>query len=519
MVIAEDAGHRHRISEALQMLFGGDRHPEVRDAASTEDAIARITADDEWIIVCDCGGPAGDRARGVPRLTALNAGPVIVMTEDGDESFVRDVYELGASGYLLHDEILGSGPHRTRARRTIDQARRHWGLDRYARELTRSLEQANSELRRRNQRLRVIAQSTQRFMDDVAHDLRGPLASIGCYADMLAQGIYGPMSEKQIPQLELIQTTAADLHATVNDFLDSSRIRTGTIIVDRRPIDVRAKLDAVATLLRPQAAQRGIRLETDDASALPPAFGDPVRVRRVLENLLANAIQHGPERGTIRLAGERDGDWIRLSVIDTGPGIPPVTAERILDRFRRGASEGRASDGLGLGLAIALDFARASLGRLELETDSGTGSTFTFVLPVAEDGPVRRAAERRWHEDEEARVLWIDVHHVPDEEVAVVRAWLAARLGTTGIVLPGHRDDRLRVGRPGDDVGEWIAILERDRAAAPSGSPVSRIRFHAAAAHDDGDADSDRTPEPLVEILDRSDHLRDGVSLPPPHGR
>ncbi|GJG86787.1 histidine kinase [Gemmatimonadetes bacterium T265] len=239
------------------------------------------------------------------------------------------------------------------------------------------------------------------FLSTMSHELRTPLNAIGGYAELLALGITGPVTDAQRQQLERIQASQRHLLGLVNEVLDLSKIDAGAVSVERAPVAVAGTTDAALALVRPQAAAKDLALtEACDAPADVHYLGDEPRVRQVLVNLLANAVKFTPAGGRVALtcavgeAAAAGGPYLALRVADTGVGIAPDQRERIFEPFTQaGAGTNpytRAVGGTGLGLTISRRLARLMGGDLTVESTPGAGSTFTLWLPMAE----RRAQPR-----------------------------------------------------------------------------------------------------------------------------
>jgi signal transduction histidine kinase len=169
----------------------------------------------------------------------------------------------------------------------------------------------------------------------------------------------------------------------VSDLRDLSLAQAGRLVLDRRATDLAALVaDAVAVVL-PHAVEKGVVVRSLPGPGSAPLRVDRDRIMQVVHNLLDNAIRHTPTGGTVTVgldAGERE---VRLSVSDTGPGIPPEDTGRVFDRFYRlDASRSRTSGGSGLGLAIVKSLVEAHGGRVWVTSHVGEGSTFTVALPV-----------------------------------------------------------------------------------------------------------------------------------------
>lgn len=225
------------------------------------------------------------------------------------------------------------------------------------------------------------------FLNVLSHELRSPANAIIGHAQLLELGIHGPVSDAQHEALGRITRSAHLMGALVNDLLNLARIEQGRLTYDVHEVAVAEALDTVAGVMRPQVEAKTLSLVV---RAGPPGLtvrADPERLQQILINLLTNAIKF-TERGTLSLAAAPDAATVRLTVRDTGIGIPTEKLPAVFDRFVQvDPSLTRRAGGMGLGLAIARDLARAMDGDLTASSAVGEGSVFTLVLPRGADAP------------------------------------------------------------------------------------------------------------------------------------
>jgi signal transduction histidine kinase len=228
------------------------------------------------------------------------------------------------------------------------------------------------------------------FVSTVSHELRTPMTSIKGYADLMLMGAAGPMSPPQARYLKVIKNNADRLHMLVNDLLNISRIETGKTTLDLRPLDIPQIIDQVVEghlRGRVQHENKKLNTGTDIEPSLPLVNADHARVTQILTNLIDNAFNYTPEGGNIRLSAKANGDYVFVSVSDTGIGISEENQKKIFERFFRAEDEQvQAIPGTGLGLAIVRSLIEMHGGILQVDSTLGEGSTFTFNLPaVVED--------------------------------------------------------------------------------------------------------------------------------------
>jgi PAS domain S-box-containing protein len=249
----------------------------------------------------------------------------------------------------------------------------------------------NDELMDRKQEaeaLRLAAEEANRaksaFLAVMSHELRTPLNAISGYVQLLEMGIHGPVTEAQTETLGRISRSQRHLLRLINDVLNLARIESGRVEYAVEDVDLAAAAAAVAPMVEPQLAEKGIALAVEVPAGLV-ARGDGEKVQQVLLNLLGNAAKFTGAGGRVRVSGARDGARVLVHVTDTGIGIPPEKLESVFQPFVQvDVSRTRAAQGSGLGLAISRDLARGMGGELTAESVEGEGSTFTLALPAAE---------------------------------------------------------------------------------------------------------------------------------------
>ena len=223
------------------------------------------------------------------------------------------------------------------------------------------------------------------FLSVVSHELRTPLHSIKGFVEIILMGKTGPVTEIQEDFLKTVRMQTTALQRMIDDLLEFSRMEAGRIKLNLEEVSLSAIAYGVATKLAPLAEEGGLTLYMDFPEDLPDIDGDRVRLEQVLTNLVENAIKFTPQGGEITVGARRDGDIVRLTVHDTGIGIPPEEQEKIFDRFYQvDRGENRAYRGTGLGLPISRHIVERHGGAIWVESDgiAGHGTSFHVELPL-----------------------------------------------------------------------------------------------------------------------------------------
>jgi signal transduction histidine kinase/DNA-binding response OmpR family regulator len=234
-----------------------------------------------------------------------------------------------------------------------------------------------------NARLYTAAQAATRARDDVlaivSHDLRNPIHTIQMSAALL-QELYPDPQELLVRQLAVIRRAGRRANALIQDLLDVSRIESGTLAVERGPLDAQSLVDDVIVELKPIAEEKQLVLEGAWSGAPAEVPGDRDRLIQAFSNLISNAVKFTPAGGRIEMSGAVVNGMVEYRIRDTGAGISAEHLPHLFDRFWQAKRTGRA--GAGLGLFITHGIAEAHRGTLTVESVEGQGSTFVVRLPL-----------------------------------------------------------------------------------------------------------------------------------------
>jgi signal transduction histidine kinase/ActR/RegA family two-component response regulator len=237
------------------------------------------------------------------------------------------------------------------------------------------------QLEEASRRLAEASETKDRFLAVLSHELRTPLTAILGYAALVRKGKLDEAGVRQA--LEVIERNAKLQTRLIEDLLDVSRIISGSLRLQSRPIALGPVIEAAVANARPGAQTKQIRL---DLVLHPTAAisGDPVRMQQIVSNLLVNALKFTPSGGKIEVRLERRGPEVQIVVHDTGAGIGREFLPYVFDRFRQeDTADARSRGGLGLGLAIVRHLVELHNGSIDAESPGeGQGATFTVTLPA-----------------------------------------------------------------------------------------------------------------------------------------
>ncbi len=334
----------------------------------------------------------------------MPVGRVVVLP--GGPPFSRIVRQLGPTIALVATSVLivGTtliafvifGPARRRLKAVQGATERLGAGDLDARapehggdEVTavaRSFNQMAGELAHRTRALEAADATRRKLLADVSHELMTPLTAMRGYLETLSMSeleIDAPTRERYV---EIVSEETHRLERIVGDLLDLARLEGGGTTLRHERVEIAALFDRVAARHEREIHQRGIHLEFHVGAGAEDLVGDPDRLEQALQNLAANALRHTPDGGQITLTSTLQGDTVRLTVHDTGPGIPTEHLPLIFERFYKADAARKAAGGSGLGLSIVKAIVERHGGTITAGNDHG--AVFEIVLP-------RSASSRR----------------------------------------------------------------------------------------------------------------------------
>lgn len=395
-----------------------DVNAELVTALSGADALRRLLRDDFAVILLDVDMPGMDGYETAERIRSRDRSrrtPIVFVTAVGmSREHVARGYAVGAVDYLTKPvvpEILRAKVEAFlelwRARRALEvEVRQRRAAEAEIRQLNRELEErvaqrtlelatanwelalevaerrrAEAELAESYERLRALETLRDSLTHMVVHDMRTPLTALLTGLETALE--LGPVEETQRECLTMAIQGGETLLRMINDVLDVSRLEQGTVPIHRESIFLPRLIDAAVAQVESLARAKGVWLSAHPDAALPPVDGDADMLRRTLVNLLGNAVKFTPPHGRVEVRAYPAPGEVRISVMDTGEGIPTAAFGRIFEKFGQVVErrEGRVNS-TGLGLTFCKLAVEAHGGRIWVESELGSGSTFTFALPL-----------------------------------------------------------------------------------------------------------------------------------------
>ncbi|HET7011488.1 MAG TPA: GAF domain-containing protein [Anaerolineales bacterium] len=255
-------------------------------------------------------------------------------------------------------------------------------------ELEQTVSDRTAELAKALEQAREADRLKTQFVADVSHELRTPLTNIRLYLELVDRG----RPEKFANYMETLNRETERLVSLIEDLLAVSRLDAGTAVPQPEPIDLNRLALGLVEDRRRLMHQKSLSLSYEPMAGLPVVMADERMLAQVLANLMTNAMNYTPPGGAIRIstdvAQDADGSWVRLSVADTGLGIPDDEKPNLFSRFFRGsASRLMNTSGTGLGLAICREILDRHGGRITFTSRTGEGTTFTIWLKTTEATP------------------------------------------------------------------------------------------------------------------------------------
>jgi signal transduction histidine kinase len=337
-------------------------------AESGEQALRSFEAEAPDCVLLDVRMPNMDGFEVCRRIRALPGGdhtPIVFLTALRDVDTFDDALRAGGDDFLTKPvrptELIVRVQAALRLKRMSAELREHYDLVR----------------RQRDDLMRVQLQK-ERLTEFIVHDLKNPVGTMDLYAQLLLQD--ATLSDRARANAQAIRAEARSLLRMLLNLLDLSKSEEGGLVPNRRDVDLPALVEEVTSALAVKASS--VEVTFVSAVDVPKVTGDSDLLRRVLENLLENALRYAPKRSEIRISARVVADGVEIAVADAGPGIPPDMRDKIFDRYVQLQSGDRvvSRTGRGLGLTFCKVAVEAHGGRIWIE-DAQPGAIFRMRLP------------------------------------------------------------------------------------------------------------------------------------------
>jgi len=246
--------------------------------------------------------------------------------------------------------------------------------------------------------LRRLQRIRAEFIDNLSHELRTPITTIGLLIESLARDAEGagtggaPVPPKMRERIGKLEVETGNIAQMVAELLDLARIESGGRQLHLDDVDLAGIATESVERLRPFAERQGVGLRLEIDEALPPVRGEAARLAQVFANLVHNAIKFSSSGTEVRIGVKRDGRMLEGWVADDGPGVSPGDQARIFERFYKADRTRTSGGGTGLGLAIARHIVEGHGGAIRVDSEEGRGATFAFTIPISDAPAEPRAA-------------------------------------------------------------------------------------------------------------------------------
>src|ERR1035437_1910905 len=255
-------------------------------------------------------------------------------------------------------------------------------------EIERGLKKAHDDLNTLATELKRAARAKSDLLGNMSHELRTPLNSITGFSEVLYDGTFGPLNDKQKNYVTNILTSGQHLLLLINQILDLAKVESGKMKVALSRLPMKDLLNGISLLLADTVGKKKLHMQLEIAADLPDIEADELKVKEIVYNLLSNAVKFTPEGGKIGMRAKKTGSDIEVTVWDTGVGIAVENMDKIFEGFFRVDTPfSRVTEGTGLGLPLSRKLVELHGGKLSVESMGlNKGTSVKFTLPVVSRG-------------------------------------------------------------------------------------------------------------------------------------
>ncbi len=258
-------------------------------------------------------------------------------------------------------------------------------LEELVAERTQELEESKAQLEDSYEKLQALDKMKMNFFNNVSHELRTPLALTLSPVESMLQGEMGPLQEKQKAYLTHVHTNALRLLKLINNLLDLAKLEEGKMTLHYGKYNLPDFIQGIVESFKAAGEGRGILLQANGSSDIPEVCFDRDKIEKVLINLIGNALKFTPKGGRVSVCWALEPEFVRISVQDTGPGIPEDARSKLFDRFvQADDSASRRHGGTGIGLSLVKEITELHGGTVEAENLPEAGARFSFTIPLEE---------------------------------------------------------------------------------------------------------------------------------------
>lgn len=372
---------------------------EIKEADSSAEAFSLIQDNLFDCIFLDYDLPDADGLSVLKKLHKRQVdAPVIMVTGQGNEQIAVELMKAGATDYIMKSAISAEKIERTlRNSLRIYQAEKAAAIatkkmvesnenlrrtNRLLNQKTKQLEEQQKKIESQNKKLKELSQLKSQFLANMSHEMRTPMNAIMGFSQMLLRNYPEPITQKQEDLVSRIFNNSKHLLNMLNEVLDFSKIESGNTKLNAEKFDVGDLVTNTVEELRSLAVKKNLPLKIDLDTEATKIVNDREYLRRVLINLIGNAIKFTDEGQVSVKMAEIDSEKLEIAVIDTGIGIAPEHLENIFEAFHQvDLTLSRKHCGTGLGLAISSKLVKAMGGKISVESKLGQGAIFRVQLP------------------------------------------------------------------------------------------------------------------------------------------